>query len=979
MRSHLSARSSQDEKRVVITEKTPLSTSSINSSSSLSYGSAEDDVLVSIGTPHIHGDAVSIRSSASQKTSMMQDLKTWIYNVLFGKTANLSKSSEEEHRVAASLREVASLDVDNILKRFDTGFNGIDPSEASERLAKYGKNELSSAVLKPWYVIVFQGLIHPFNVLLMILGILAITVAEDSTTFYFVLAMVILSVGLRSYEELKSQKSFKSMRDLIEPLTRILRPDGNGGFVETEIPIADVVPGDVLTLRPGDIFPGDVILIESKDLFVSQSSLTGEFLPVEKSTNVNEPDSIFDLSNICFMSTSVVSGRGRAVVISTGNSTYISTINSTLNSDSMETRNSFDVGVRKVAYLLLGFGLVMVPIVIVVNGLTTGDFYEAVLFGMSVLIGLTPEMLPMILNANLAYGASEMAKHKTIVRKLDAIQTMGVVDVICSDKTGTLTQDNVVLTEHLDSSNINNIDVLHYAFLNSHFSTGLKNVLDSAVIKAAEASEHVKTDYASSEKGQLYSLVEEFPFDFVRRRMSVVLKTSATHAELICKGAVEELLDICVEVREYSNGASTDVEMSDEYRQKLLAKVAELNGDGLRVLAVATKAIPDKELEGKDFSTDKDEIDLTFVGFLTFLDPPKDDCAAAIEDFKKYHVGIKVLTGDNLAVACKVCKDVGIDTEYIITGPELEEIEDNEEELDDIVERTTVFAKLTPFQKFNIVNILKKNGHTVGFLGDGINDALALRGADCGISVDTATPLAKDAADFILLEKSLHVITQAIIRGRKTHANTIKYIKMAASSNFGNVFSVLIASAWLPFQPMTGNQILTQNLLYDISQIAIPWDNVDDEYLLHPHQWSADSIFKFMLYLGPLSSIFDVYTFVVLWFYFDFRMPFTDDVKYFQTCWFYVGLITQTLIVHMIRTEKLPFIQRNPSWQLALGTVSVVVVGIIIPFTPLGTSVLQMLPVPGMFYPFLIAAIVGYFVSTQIVKKIYMRRYKEWL
>ncbi|KAK9238360.1 hypothetical protein V1525DRAFT_387609 [Lipomyces kononenkoae] len=980
MHSHSSSRgNSVDEKRVLITEKTPLSRSSA-SSRSLSYGSAEDDVLVSIGAPHIHGDDASIRSSASHASGFLLNMKRWIGEKLFGKTVNLSKTSEEERRIAASLREISDLDVNDIFKRFDTGFNGISPSEASERLVKYGKNELSSAALKPWYVIIFHGLIHPFNILLMILGILAITVAEDPTTFYFVLAMVILSVGLRSYEELKSQKSFKSMRDLIEPLTRILRPDGKGGFVETEIPIADVVPGDVLTLRPGDIFPGDIVLVESKDLFVSQSSLTGEFLPVEKSTNVNDPESIFDLSNVCFMSTSVVSGRGRAVVISTGNSTYISTINSTLNSDSMDTRNSFDVGVRKVAYLLLGFGLVMVPIVIVINGLTTGDFYAAVLFGMSVLIGLTPEMLPMILNANLAYGAAEMAKHKTIVRKLDAIQTMGVVDVICSDKTGTLTKDDVVLTEHLDAFNVNNVDVLKYAFLNSHFSTGLRNVLDSAVIKAAEASEQVKTDYDPSEKGDLYSLIDEFPFDFVRRRMSVVLKTAVTHAELICKGAVEELLDICASVREYTNGAVvTDVELSDSYRKKLLAKVAELNGDGLRVLAVATKAIPEKELKGKDFNTDKDETDLTFLGFLTFLDPPKDDCAAAIEDFKKYHVGIKVLTGDNLAVACKVCKDVGIDTEYVVTGPELEVIQDDEDELGEVVERTTVFAKLTPFQKFNIVNVLKKKGHTVGFLGDGINDALALRGADCGISVDTATPLAKDAADFILLEKSLHVITQAIIRGRKTHANTIKYIKMAASSNFGNVFSVLIASAWLPFQPMTGNQILTQNLLYDISQIAIPWDNVDDEYLLHPHQWSADSIFKFMLYLGPLSSIFDVYTFVVLWFYFDFRTPFTDDVKYFQTCWFYVGLITQTLIVHMIRTEKIPFIQRNPSWQLALGTFSVIVVGIIIPFTPLGTNVLQMLPVPGMFYPFLIVAIVGYLVSTQVVKKLYMKRYKEWL
>lgn len=797
--------------------------------------------------------------------------------------------------------------------------------------------------------------------------------------FYFI-CIFRLSL-LTIFAEMKSQKSFQSMRELVTPMTKVLRPDGAGSFIETEINLADTVPGDVITLRPGDIFPGDCILIESKDLFVSQSSLTGEFLPVEKSTNVNEPDSVFDLANICYMSTSVVSGRGRAVVISTAKDTYISTINLTLNSEAMETRNSFDVGVRKVAYLLLGFGVVMVPIVIVINGLTTHDWYEAVLFGMSVLIGLTPEMLPMILNANLAYGAAEMAKHKTIVRKLDAIQTMGVVDVICSDKTGTLTKDDVVLTEHLDSSSVNNNEVLKYAFLNSHFTTGLKNVLDEAVLSAAEANEEVQTNYEPTEKGEAFSLVEEFPFDFVRRRMSVVLKTSATSTEIICKGAVEELLEICCSVRQYSEGRSSDVDLSADIREQLLATVADLNGQGLRVLAVAIKTIPEKELEAGDrhFSSDKDEMDMTFVGFLTFLDPPKDDCAAAIEDFGKYHVAIKVLTGDNLAVACKICKDVGIDTTYTITGAELEEIEDDEEEFAEVVERCTVFAKLTPFQKFNIVNALKKNGHSVGFLGDGINDALALRGADVGISVDTATPLAKDAADFILLEKSLGVITQAIIRGRITHANTIKYIKMAASGNFGNVFSVIIASAWIPFQPMTGNQILTQNLLYDLSQIAIPWDHVDEEFLLTPHQWSADSIFKFMVYFGPLSSVFDVYTFAVLYYYFDYTMPFTDDVQHFQTCWFYVGLITQTLIVHMIRTEKIPFIQRNPSWQLAAATGIVIAVGIAIPYTPLGTRVLDMLPVPGMFYPFLIVAIVGYFIATQIVKKYYMHRYKEWL
>ncbi|KAK9491784.1 hypothetical protein V1508DRAFT_420949 [Lipomyces doorenjongii] len=962
---------SQDEKPLVTSEQTPLTENSPNDREPVSYSDSEG-IFVDVGSLPDKGDADSFDLPSGSSLSTISDLKAWLHGIFFGNAVNISKTSGDERRIAAALRETASLDVDGILNRFETGFCGITDVVARKRLAEYGKNELASAVLKPWYVIVFQGIIHPFNVLLMVLGILAITFADEPTTFYFVMAMVILSVGLRSHEELKSQKSFQSMRELVEPQTKVLRPDGVGGFIETEVAMADVVPGDLLNLRPGDIFPGDAVLIESKDLFVSQSSLTGEFLPVEKSMITNDPQSIFDLANLCLMSTSVVSGRGRAVVIATGSLTYMSTVNSALNSSATETTNSFDIGVRKVAYLLLGFGIIMVPIVILVNGLTTHNFYDAVIFGMSVLIGLTPEMLPMILNANLAHGASEMAKLKTIVRKLDAIQTMGVVDVICSDKTGTLTKDEVVLTDYLDAADVSNSDVLKYAFWNSKFSTGLKNVLDRAILAAAEACEEVDS---LCEKG--YALVDELPFDFVRRRMSVVLSTGSK-TEMICKGAVEELLDICSYVREYT-GNVTDVIMSSTYREELLATAAGLNSTGLRVLAVAARVIPEDELEEKDFSAEKDEHKLTFLGFLTFLDPPKDDCADAIEDFKKYHVGIKVLTGDNLAVACNVCINVGIDTEYCITGPELDEIVEDDEKFHEAVERCSVFAKLTPIQKFNIVNALKKNGHTVGFLGDGINDALALRGADCGISVDTATALAKDAADFILLEKSLHVITHAIVRGRQTHANTIKYIKMATSSNFGNVFSVLVASAWLPFQPMTGNQILIQNLLYDISQIAIPWDNVDEEYLLYPHQWSADSVLKFMLYLGPLSSLFDVYTFVVLWFFFDFRHPFTDDVKYFQTCWFYVGLILQTLIVHMIRTEKIPFIQRNSSWQLALSTVLVIGLGIALPFTPLGTAVLGMLPVPGSFYPFFVLAIVGYFVITQVVKKYYIYRYHEWL
>ncbi|KAF7730434.1 hypothetical protein EC973_002241 [Apophysomyces ossiformis] len=925
----------------------------------------------------VHIPLASVKKPRKPRFPALRKLIRFISRTFLGKTANLGKYSEEEQRLSAKLRNMSLMTNEEALGALNTTEGGHSDLRAAHLLNEYGKNELPSGKIKPWYHIVGAALVHPFNILLLLLGILAMAVEQDETTLIFLCCMVFLSVSLRSFQEIKSQKTFKSMRDLIEPHTRVMRLDYAGASREVEIAITDVVPGDILRLRAGDIFPGDVRILESKDLFVSQSSLTGEFLPVEKSATVNEVPScsVFDLSNICFMSTSVVSGRGLAMVIGTAGQTYMSTISASLQSGSIHSRNAFDVGVKKVAYLLLGFGCVMVPIVIVINGMTTHDFYAAALFGMSVLVGLTPEMLPMILNANLAFGASEMTKHKTIVRKLDAVQTMGAVDVICSDKTGTLTQDNVVLTQHLDASMQVNDEVLKEAMLNSHFSTGLKNIMDMAVMKAAEARNFLE------EAQDKYVMVDELPFDFVRRRMSVVLRTPSEKYRLICKGAVEELLDICSLVREYHGQSTEDVPLTPDYKTRLLENCSRLNEDGLRVLAVASCPISPIGVEDHDcvFDIQRDEQYLIFHGFLTFLDPPKEDCAEAVADFATYNVHIKVLTGDNLTVTRKICKDVGIPVDHCITGPELDGVP--EEKFDDLVERCTVFAKLTPIQKFNVVTTLKRNGHTVGFLGDGINDALALRGSDCGISVDTATPLAKDAADIILLEKSLNVITKAIIRGRITHANTIKYIKMAASSNFGNVFSVLIASAWLPFQPMTGNQILTQNLLYDISQIAIPWDNVDEEFLRYPHQWSAKSIFKFMLFLGPLSSVFDIETYLIQYFFFKWQNPSEDsmDSAHFQTGWFYEGLLTQTLIVHMIRTQKIPFFQRNPSWQLALGTVTVMAVGLIIPYTPLGTNVLGMTRQPALYFPFLIQALVGYFCLTQLMKKFYMWLWKEWL
>ncbi|KAI8089791.1 uncharacterized protein BX664DRAFT_333891 [Halteromyces radiatus] len=912
-------------------------------------------------------------------------------------------AQEQEQIILRELEKYIPLTWPAVLDILDCTRTGLTDEEAKSRLAIHGPNELTRSKLTPAWRLVIQSLIHPFNILLALLGIVSIAASGDNVTFGFTFAMILLSSTLAFYQEYSSQRSFKAMRELVEVKARVTRVI-NGTSQEIEIPVKDVVPGDILILKPGDVFPGDCFIIESKNLFVSQSALTGEFLPVEKHGNdaitvtldevqgiLNKSSqesssdkaipatttpqsstlntSIFDTPCLCYMSTSVISGTGEAVVLSTGSKTYINMISETLQTDDMKGVNAFQKQIRKVAFLLLGFGAVMVPIVIVINGFTAHDFVAAGYMGISILVGLTPEMLPMILNTNLAYGAREMAKHKTIVRRLDSIQTIGSMNVLCSDKTGTLTTDNVSVHSSLDGHKNPNGQVMEYAYLNSHFANGLKNVLDTAIERYDDQLAHLD---------DAYELIEELPFDFVRRRLSVILRSkSCGKSIIVCKGAVEEMLSVCSQVRHYKTNNENDDDdgdqpMTDEERSRLLKVCEELNESGLRVLAVAYGTIFPV---GRPYNFEYDERDMTFLGFVTFLDPPKPDCRDAIQDFANYHVNVKVLTGDSLAVAKQVCQQVGLDVTNTISGEVLDKM--THEEFDEAALRCTVFAKLTPIQKCTLVNSLQRQGNTVGFLGDGINDALALTASDVGISVDTATPLAKDAADLVLLEKSLQVITRAIVRGRMTHANTIKYIKMAASSNFGNVFSMLVASAWLPFTPMQANQILAQNLLYDISQIAIPWDNVDKEFLASPHEMKAKDIFRFMLFLGPLSSVFDIYTFLILWYVFDFRDPDTQ-ANFFQTGWFYEGLITQTLIVHMIRTQKIPFLQRNPALPLALCSLLVVAIGLALPYTPLG-STLQFEHMPARYFGFLVSAITGYFLLTQVIKRIYICLFKEWL
>ncbi|HTH95094.1 MAG TPA: magnesium-translocating P-type ATPase, partial [Rhodocyclaceae bacterium] len=727
-----------------------------------------------------------------------------------------------------------------------------------------------------------------------------------------------------------------------------------------EVPLADLVPGDIVLLSAGDMIPGDCRILAAKDLFVSQAAMTGESLPVEKfvmhrGTSANAATSNpLEMENLVFMGTNVVSGSATAVVVHTGSRTYFGALAQRVTA-SDRTPTQFQSGVNKVAWLLIRFMAVMTPLVLFINGFTKGDWTEAFLFAMSVAVGLTPEMLPMIVTSTLAKGAVVLSRQKVIIKRLDAIQNFGAMDVLCTDKTGTLTQDKIILARHTDVWGEESDQVLEAAYLNSYYQTGLKNLLDVAVLEHTEV--HKELNPAAN-----FRKVDEVPFDFQRRRMSVIVAENEDHHELICKGAVEEMLAVCRSVRH----GDVNEPLTPELLERIRAVTADLNEDGLRVVAVAYKELPPmQETYGVS-----DESDLTLIGYVAFLDPPKETTAPALEALAAHGVTVKVLTGDNELVTAKVCRQVGLDISGILRGAEIEAMEDGALAL--AVETHTIFTKLTPAHKERIVRLLKQNGHVVGFMGDGINDAPALRKADIGISVDTAVDIAKEAADIILLEKSLMVLEEGVIEGRKTFANMLKYIKMTASSNFGNVFSVLIASAFIPFLPMLPMHLLVQNLLYDFSQVAIPFDNVDDELVKGPQRWDPADIGRFMVFFGPVSSVFDVITFFVMWFVFGANTP--EHQTLFQSGWFVEGLMTQTLVVHMIRTRKIPFIQSRPGLPLLVGTCLIMAVAIFLPMGPIAHYFkLQALPLA--YFPILVAILFGYMVLTQMMKRYYTRRF----
>jgi Mg2+-importing ATPase len=737
-----------------------------------------------------------------------------------------------------------------------------------------------------------------------------------------------------------------------------------------EIDIKELVPGDIVLLSAGDMLPADCRIIQSKDLFVSQAVLTGEALPLEKREYAipnADSKSPLELENCCFMGTNVVSGTAVAVVVTTGSDTYFGSISRSVTGKRAET--SFDKGVNSVSWLLIRFMLIMVPLVFLINGLTKGNWVEALLFGIAVAVGLTPEMLPMIVTANLAKGALNMSKRKVIVKRLNAIQNIGAMDILCTDKTGTLTIDKIVLERHLNVFGDDDDEVLKWAYLNSYHQTGLKNLLDSAILDHIELHDYLKA-------GDYFKKVDEIPFDFQRRRMSVVLEQRNNKHLLICKGAVEEILDLCSQAFDPGEDKQLHIEndkiipMDAAMRAAILKTSKKLNEEGLRVLLVAIKEYDERPLT---YSV-ADENNMILTGFIGFLDPAKASARPSIEALQRLGITLKVLTGDNEIVTKKICRDVGIPINNVLLGQELENISDRD--LTQRIDEISIFAKLSPVQKSRVVRVLQAKGHTVGFMGDGINDAAALRDADVGISVDSAVDIAKESADIILLEKDLMVLRKGVIYGRRTFGNIIKYIKMTASSNFGNMFSMLGASAIFPFLPMLPVQILIQNLLYDISQISIPWDRMDADYIEKPRKWEAGGIARFMIFIGPISSIFDYATFFVMYHFFKANSP--GQQSLFQSGWFIEGLLSQTLIVHMIRTRKIPFIQSWATAPVLALTTAIMAIGIFIPFSPFAAG-LKLQPLPLIYFPWLIGILVTYCLLTQLVKGWFIKKFHQWL
>ncbi|HGM5164865.1 TPA: magnesium-translocating P-type ATPase [Serratia marcescens] len=888
----------------------------------------------------------------------------------------------DKDAVTYAIAQEATNSIAQTLANLKCNRNGLTQDDADERLEQFGANQVAHDKAPHALIQLIKAFNNPFIFVLMVLAAISfftdywlpLQSGEETelTGVIIILTMVTLSGLLRFWQEYRTNKAAEALKSMVRTTATVLRRSSYSAHpLMLEVPIRELVPGDIIQLSAGDMVPADVRLIASRDLFISQAILTGEAIPIEKydamgnvaqkssEGEVSSENALLELSNICLMGTNVASGTATAVVVATGGRTYFGSLAKSIVGTRAQT--AFDRGVNSVSWLLIRFMLVMVPVVLLINGFTKGDWSEAALFALAVAVGLTPEMLPMIVSSNLAKGAIAMSRRKVVVKRLNAIQNFGAMDVLCTDKTGTLTQDRIILEHHIDVNGARDNEVLHLAWLNSFHQSGMKNLMDQAVIRFGRGKPGIEA------LGR-FSKVDELPFDFVRRRLSIVVADENGRQQLICKGAVEEMLEIATHVRE---GDQTLV-LDDARRAALQALAREYNEDGFRVLVLATREL-DAQRPAEPLSV-ADERDMVVQGLLTFLDPPKESAQQAIAALQENGVTVKVLTGDNPVITCKICRDVGLEPGEPLSGLRIEQMDD--EELAREVEQRTVFTKLTPLQKSRVLKMLQANGHTVGFLGDGINDAPALRDADVGISVDTGTDIAKESADIILLEKNLMVLEEGVIKGRETFGNIIKYLNMTASSNFGNVFSVLVASAFIPFLPMLAIHLLIQNLMYDISQLSLPWDKMDKEFLRKPRKWDSKNIGRFMLWIGPTSSIFDITTYALMWYVFAANS--VEHQALFQSGWFIEGLLSQTLVVHMLRTQKIPFIQSTAALPVLLTTGLVMALGIYIPFSPLGALV-GLQPLPWEYFPWLAATLVSYCVVAQLMKRFYIRRFGEWL
>ncbi len=884
-----------------------------------------------------------------------------------GKRARNPVQKESSNRVEAlgQLAQVATQDVDTVLKTLNSSPDGLAECEAKARLKKYGLNELAQEKPRPWYISLLLNFKTPFNLLLMTVALVSyLTGSIDATII--ISFMVLLSVFLRFVQEHRSSQAAEKLKSLVKTTATVLRiPDTDkpsdkpqaGKSVREEVAMSCLVPGDIVHLSSGDMVPADMRLVTAKDLMIAEAALTGESMPVEKSAQTVQklPANPIELPNICFMGTNVVSGTALGVVVLTGQTTYFGSIAKTIIEQKGPT--SFDRGINALSILLVKFIVVMVSIIFLINGVSKGNWAEAFLFALAVAVGLTPELLPMIVTTNLAKGAIAMSKKKVIVKRLNAIQNFGAMDILCTDKTGTLTQNRIILEQSLDITGKECEKTIEYAYLNSANQTGLKNLLDDAILRHVEEAGGLKIQIECRK-------IDEIPFDFTRRRMSVILeKDHQTHL-LICKGAVEEILQVCTQAEEPGGQL---VPVDNTLKAQLLPVTRDLNEDGFRVIAVAYKEEP---MDKTHFSV-TDESDLILLGYVSFLDPPKETAIAALAALERHGVHVKILTGDNELVTRKICKDVRLPIQNrILLGADIVAMDDKA--LMEATDKANVFAKLTPQNKDRIVRAISQKGHVVGFLGDGINDASALKAADVGISVDDAVDIAKESADIILLEKSLMLLEEGVLEGRMVFGNIMKYIRMTTSSNFGNVFSVVGASAILPFLPMQPIQILTQNLLYDFSQTGIPLDTVDPEYLTQPRKWEIRNIRRYMICFGPISSIFDYVTFALMWFVYGANSIATQSL--FQSGWFVEGLLSQTIIIHMLRTAKIPFIQSWAAWPLTALTTLILSIGIFLPFSPLG-HVIGLRHLPHSYFLWLTLILISYCILVQLVKTWFIRKY----